>query len=114
MSSDSAITAPFQIAVVMPPCNDGRRTGSPASPAEGVHLPRLGGAAGTAVAPADDAQRRRRRAALGAVDRLLGVGPGLADLLRPLLVDGPVTPAGATQMCFCAASRPCRDGVPPR
>ena len=28
-------------------------------------------------------------------------------------MDRPVTPAGASQMCFSAASRPCRDGVPP-
>ena len=98
----------------MPPSCAEAAAGGGRSPAEGVHLPRLGGAARAAVTPADDAQRRGRGAALGAVDRLLGVGSSLADLLRPLLVDGPVTPAGATQVCFCAASRPCGDGVPPR
>ena len=65
------------------------------------------------MAPADDAQRRRGGPALGAVHRVLGVRPGLADLLGALLVDGPVTPAGASQMGFRAASGPCGDGVPP-
>src|SRR5687767_10234944 len=113
MSSDSAMTTPFQVAVVMPPsCATGADGGR--SPAEGVHLPRLGRAAGPAVAPGDDVQRRGRLAALRAVDCVLRVGPRLGDLLRPLLVDGPVAPARATQMCFCAASRPVGDGVPPR
>ena len=125
MSSDSAITVPFQVAVVMGPSSP---SGRPPDQADrgativllaravtsgGVHLPRLGGAAGPAVAPADDVQRRGRRAAFGAVDRLLRVRPRLGDLLRPLLVDGPVTPTGATQVRFRAASRPCGDGVPP-
>src|SRR5687768_3873526 len=114
MSSDSAMTVPFQVAVVMPPSCAPAATERRESPAEGVHLPRLGRAAGPAVAPRDDVQRCGRLAALGAVDRVLRVRAGLADLLRPLLVEGPVTPAGATQMCFCAASRPVGDGVPPR
>src|SRR5687767_8559137 len=105
MSSDVAITVPFQVAVDMPPLY--------LSPAKGVHLPRLRSPAGPAVAPRDDAQRGGRRAALGAVDGVLRVGPRLGDLLGAFLVDRPVAPAGASQVCFSASSRPCRDGVPP-
>src|SRR3954469_4253550 len=113
MSSDSAMTTPFQVAVVMSCVNAKRTAGSPRSPAEGVHLPRLRRPACAAVPPRDDAQRRRRRTALGAVDDLLGVGPGVGDRRRPLLVDGLVTPAGAAQVSFCAASMRGGDGVPP-
>src|SRR5687768_3206902 len=105
MSSDFAITVPFQEAVVMPPLY--------ASPAQGVHLPRLRRPAGPAVAPGHDAQRRGRRAALGAVDGVLRVGPRFGDLLGAFLVDRLVAPAGTSEVCFSAASRPCADGVPP-
>src|SRR5829696_4490755 len=105
MSSDLAITVTFQEAVVMLPLY--------ASPAEGVHLPRLRRPAGPAVPPGDDAQRRGRRPALGALDGVLRVGPRLGDVLGAFLVDRLVAPAGATQVCFSAASRPCGDGVPP-
>src|SRR6476659_6566191 len=104
MSSDSAITTPFQLAVVMTGANARRRRPTPGSPAQGVHLPRLRRPAGPAVPPRDDAQRGRRAAALGAVDDLLALGPGIGDRLRALLVDRLVAPAGAAQMCFCAAS----------
>src|SRR3954447_13444860 len=114
MSSDSATTVPFQVAVVMSRYSPRLSTGRGRSPAEGVHLAGLRRPAGTAVAPGDDAQRCRRRAALGTVDGLLRVCPRLADLLGAFLVDGLVTPAGAPQMSFGAASGPGSDGVPPR
>src|SRR3954463_10313184 len=113
MSSDSAMTTPFQVAVVMPRVNAGRTAGSPRSPAEGVHLPRLRRPARAAVPPRDDAQRGGRRATLGAVDDLLSVGTGVGDRRRPLLVDGLVAPAGAAEMSFCAAPMSRGGGVPP-
>src|SRR4051794_8649653 len=100
MSSDSAITAPFQVAVVMPVANAFRGRPTPCSPAQRVHLPGLGRAAGAAVAPRHDAHRSGGRTALRALDRLLRSRPCLADLLRPFLVDGLVAPAGAAQMSF--------------
>src|SRR3954447_18606585 len=114
MSSDSATTVPFQVAVVMRRSSPRRATDAGHSPAEGVHLARLRRPAGPAVTPGDDAQRGREGTALGAVDGLLGVCPGLTDLLRPSRVDGLVAPAGAAQMSFGAASGPRSDGVPPR
>src|SRR3954452_829452 len=113
MSSDSAITVPFQEAVVMSSSNAGPTAASPASPAQGVHLPRLGRPAGAAVAPGHDAQLGGRAAALGAVDGVGGMGPRVGDVLRPLLVDALVAPAGATEVCFGAASMQRGDGVPP-
>src|SRR5829696_8410870 len=111
MSSDWAMTTPFQVAVVMRRWSPSGAVGGGRSPAEGVHLPRLRRAAGPAVAPGDDVQRGRGRAALGTVDGLLRVCPRLADLLGPFLVDGLVAPAGAAQMGFGAASGPRSDGV---
>ena len=83
------------------------------SPAQWVDAPGVRPVAGPAVPPVHQLQRRRRAAALRALDGLLRAGPRLADLLRALLVDGPVTPTGASQMCFRAASRPGSDGLPP-
>src|SRR5215218_3421844 len=110
MSSDSAMTSPFQVAVVMrrsSPCWRPRA----ASPAQRVHLPGLRGPAGAAVPPGHDAARRGARAALRALDGLLRAGPRLGDLLRPFLVDGLVSPTGAAQVSFCAASSLHGDGV---
>src|SRR4051794_10716754 len=112
MSSDSAMTTPFQVAVVMDRWSPDSAGGA-ASPPQRVHLPRLGRATGAAVPPRHDVQRRGGRAALRALHRLLRAGPRLADLLRPFLVDGLVSPAGATQMSFGAASSLHGDGVPP-
>src|SRR3954469_21991637 len=113
MSSDSAITAPFQVAVVIPVPNapGGRPTSR--SPTQRVHLPGSGGPAGAAVSPGHDAQRARGLAALGALDGLLRMGARLLDLLGPFLVDLLVAPAGAAQVGFGASSRPVSDGVPP-
>src|SRR4051795_9879825 len=125
MSSDSAMTVPFQEAVVTEPmvprpAASGRTAwgggrGSPArgSPAQGTDGPGLRAGAPPAVRPGHQLQGCRRAAALGALDGLLRPGPRLADLLRALLVDGPVAPAGASQMCFRAVSRPGGDGEPP-
>src|SRR5690242_9925520 len=100
MSSDSAMTTPFQIAAVVTCVNAGRGPRSPVLPAEGVHLPRLRGPAGSAVTPRDDVQRGGRGAALGALDGLGALGPRFGDLAGPFLVDALVAAAGATQMGF--------------
>src|SRR4051812_37635652 len=113
MSSDSATTTPFQVAVAMPVANARRGRPTPGSPAQRVHLPGLGRTAGAAVPPGHDVQRGGGRAALRALDRLLRSGPCLADLLGPFLVDGLVSPAGAAKMSFGAASSLHDDGVPP-
>src|SRR3954453_11006392 len=125
MSSDSAMTVPFQEAVVTEPmvprpaasCRTawcgGRGSPARCSPAQGTDAPGLRSVARSAVRPGHQLQGCRRAAALGALDGLLRPGPRLADLLRALLVDGPVAPAGASQMCFRAVSRPGGDGEPP-
>jgi hypothetical protein len=102
----------------LPACGPGRDGGAPApagsdarSPAERVDQPGLRRAAGPAVAPRDDGQRRRRRPALRAVDRLARSVAGLGELAGPLLVDGLVAPAGAPEMGFGAASTVCGDGA---
>jgi hypothetical protein len=82
------------------------------SPAQGVGEACVGRPARATVAPRDDGQRRRRGAALGALDRLAAAGPGLADLPGPLLVDGLVAPARAPEMGFGAAAVVGGDGVP--
>src|SRR3954471_14896780 len=120
MSSDSAMTVPFQEAVVTEPmvprpaasCRTAG-CGGRCSPAQGTDAPGLRSVARSAVRPGHQLQRCRRAAALGALDGLLRPGPRLADLLRALLVDGPVAPAGASQMCFRAVYRPGGDGEPP-
>src|SRR3954452_11931638 len=60
--------------------------------------------AGTAVAPRDEGQRRRRTAALRALLRLLRTAPGLGDRPGSLLVERLVAPAGPPEMSFRAAS----------
>src|SRR5829696_3765430 len=111
MSSDSAITVPFQVAVAMACATSPTHGAFRNSPAQRVHLPRLGRPAGTAVPPGDDAQWRRRDAALGALDGRTGLCPGGGDLGGSLLVDARVAPAGATEVSFSAASG--LNGVPP-
>src|SRR3954453_18804605 len=116
MSSDFSITAPFQGAVVMP----GRSAalnrlipGRRGSPAQRADAPGLRGVAGGAGAPGHQPQRGRGFPALGAVDELVRVGAGLADLLRAFLVDRLVAPAGAAEMVVRASSVLDRNGVPP-
>src|SRR3954468_6716900 len=113
MSSDSARTVPFQVAVVMRTMVPRVAARCRQSPAQGVDGARLRRPARPAVSPRDDAQRRRRLAALRALHRLGRMGPGGADLLAPLLVDRCVALAWATQMTLSAASTDDGNGVPP-
>ena len=64
------------------------------------------------MAPGDDAQRGGHLAALRALHRLARVLAGISTLPSALLVDARVTPAGATEMGFGAASGNV-NGVPP-
>src|SRR4051794_13969579 len=87
------------------------RAPAPGSPAGGVGQPGLRRAARPAVPPRDDGERRRPGTALRALDRLVRSGPGLADLAGPLFVDLLVSPTGATEMGFGAASTVFGDGI---
>src|SRR4051794_13556410 len=112
MSSDSAITLPFQVAVVISGESPAAAVYS-GSPAQRVGGPGLRGVAGPAVAPRHDPQRLRRLPALGALDGLVPPGAGVADLPRPFLVDGLVALARAAEVGFGASSSLDRNGVPP-